>query len=162
MIVIAEGTPNPRTGEKVYLNHGKDSFGHGKLGGIGDVLAKIVYDQLKNDPRITHHTKKLDIKTQRPTYDIRGGETLYSDSYIGQKLGAAAVKAIKNNIQNGMAVIDLNEDGQIIIMPIEDLIKPRQVHLRKLDLFERSGQYCFGRRPNESLYISISFVNIAT
>lgn len=159
-VVVAEGTPNPATGEKVYLSTGEDSFGHGKLGGIGDVLAKSVYDRLKDDPRIRRHIKGLDIKTQRPTYDIRGGETRYSDSYIGQKLGAAAVKALKNGVQTGMAIVDFNENGQVEIMPVEELVKPRLVHARVVDLFERSGAYCFGRRPNQELYSPITFVEI--
>ena len=122
------------------------------------MLAKLIHDKLKDDPRITKHIRSLDIKTQRPTYDVRGGETLYSDSYVGQKLGAAAVKAIKNRIPNGMAVVNYNEKGEIEFMSIEEVINPRSVHLRVVDLFEQSGVYCFGRKPDESLYVPISFV----
>ncbi len=147
LIAVAEGTTNPITGEKVYLSPGEDSFGHGKLGGIGDKLAKILEDKLRNDPRIRSHTKSLDIKTQRPTYGVRGGETLYSDSYIGQKLGVAAVQALIHGVQSGMAIINFNEYGQIELMPIDKLIEPRPIHIKLLDAFEKSGLYCFGRRP---------------
>ena len=149
---IAEGTNHPITGKKVYLETGEDSFGHGKLGGIGDKIAKLIYDRLKDDPRIRAHTQTLDIKTQRPTYDVRGGNTLYSDSYIGQKLGAAAVQYLKNGAENGMAVVNFNEHGQVELMPAQKLIKPRPVHIEVLRLFENSGLYCFGRRPSGQDY----------
>ena len=87
LIAVAEGTGHPITHRQVYQNNGADSFGHGKLGDVGQVLAKLIYDRFKDDPRIMQHTRKPDIKTQKPSYDVRGGETLYSDSYIGQKLG---------------------------------------------------------------------------
>jgi len=157
MVVVAEGTPNPVTGKKVHLTPGEDSFGHGKLGGIGDVLAKQIYEKLKDDPRIKRHTRKLDIKTQRPTYDVRGGATLYTDSYTGQKLGAAAVKAIKNRVTTGMAVVEFNADGEIELMTIKELVNSRKVHMDIVNLFESSGAYCFGRKPDEHIYKPISF-----
>ncbi len=147
IVAVAEGTANPVDGKQVYQERGEDSFGHGKLGGIGNKLAKLVYDKLKNDPRICAHTRKLDIKTKSPTYDVRGGETLYSDSYIGQKLGIAAVQAILNGVKSGMAIVNFNEHNKIETMPIDKLIEPRPVHIKLLDAFEAAGIYCFGRRP---------------
>lgn len=147
LVAVAEGTENPITKKKVYQNKSKDMFGHGKLGGIGEVLAKLVYERLKDDKRIKAHTRKLDVKTQSPTYNVRGGATLYSDSYIGQKLGVAAVQYLKNGAESGMAVVNFDENGQIVLMPISELIKPRPVHMEVLKLFERSGLYCFGREP---------------
>src|SRR3989338_3159076 len=79
LIAVAEGTGHPITHRQVYQNNGADSFGHGKLGDVGQVLAKLIYDRFKDDPRIMQHTRKPDIKTQKPSYDVRGGETLYSD-----------------------------------------------------------------------------------
>lgn len=152
LVAVAEGARDPTTGKLVYLNNGIDSFGHGKLGGIGDRLAKLVQERLKEDPRITRHTTKLDVKTQRPTYDVRGGATMYSDSYIGQKLGAATVQYLRNGAQTGMAVVNYDENGNIIVMPISKLIEPRLVHMEVLKLFERSGLYNFGRRPEEIPY----------
>jgi len=32
-------------------------------------------------------------------------------------------------------------------MPIPELVKPRTVHMEVLNLFEKSGLYCFGRKP---------------
>ena len=147
LVAVAEGTEHPLTRKKVYQTKGEDSFGNGKLGGIGDVLAKLIEDRLKDDPRILKHTEKLDIKIQTPTYHVRGGDTMYSDSYVGQKLGLGAVQYLKNGAQSGMAVVDFNEWGNIEVMPISRLIEPRLVHAEVMRLFEMSGLYCFGRKP---------------
>lgn len=147
LIAVAEGTQLPLSNQQMYQGDGKDSFGHSRLGGIGEELKKLLNGLLKDDPRITAHTKKLDIKTLRPAYDVRGGATSYSDSYIGQKLGLAAVLYLKNGAVSGMGVVNFNEHGQIELMPIEELTKPRPVHDKVLQLFEMSGLYCFGRRP---------------
>ena len=147
LMAVAEGTEHPATQKKVYQEKGKDSFGNGKLGGISEVLAKLIEDSLKGDTRIAAHTGKLDIKLITPTYDVRGGETSYSDSYVGQKLGTAAVRYLKNGAESGMAVVSFNEHGQIELMPIQELIKPRPVHMEVLKIFEMSGSYCFGRKP---------------
>src|SRR3989338_6900569 len=136
LIAVAEGTNHPLTGKKVYQEKGKDAFGNGKLGGISEALAELIEDGLKDDPRITAHTRKLDIKLITPTYYIRGGKTSYSDSYIGQKLGTAAVLYLKNGAESGMAVVNFNEDGKVELMPIQELIKPRHVHIEVLKLFE--------------------------
>ncbi|MBS3114425.1 6-phosphofructokinase [Candidatus Woesearchaeota archaeon] len=147
LVAVAEGTGHPITRKRVYQDKSKDSFGHGKLGGIGEVLAKLVYDRLKDDTRIKMYVRNLDIKTQSPTYNVRGGATLYSDSYIGQKLGAAAVQYLLNGAKSGMAVVNFDESGQVRLMPIPELVKPRTVHMEVLNLFEKSGLYCFGRKP---------------
>ena len=159
LIAIAEGTKHPITGQQVYLDNGEDSFGHGKLGGVGYKITKLVQDRLKDDPRITAHRRELDIKIERPTYDVRAGATLYSDSYTGQKLGAAAVKYLKDGAESGMAITNFNEDGQIESMPIRELIKPRPVHMEVLKMFERAGLYSFGRRPDQLLYTPESVVS---
>lgn len=152
LVAVAEGTKEPLTDKHVYLNNGKDSFGHGKLGGVGDRIAKLVQDQLENDSRIKKHTRKLDIKTERPTYAVRGGETLYSDSYVGQKLGATAVQYLKMNGKSGMAIVDFTENSEIKIIPIQQVIQSRSVHLEVLKLFEKTGLYCFGRKPDGKIY----------
>ena len=157
LIAVAEGTRHPTTHEEVYQTPGEDSYGHGKLGGIGDKIALLIQERLAKDQRILRHISGLDIKTQRVTYDLRGGETLYSDSYVGQKLGAAAILAIKNGIQPGMVVVNFNENGQIEALPAEDVVKRRHVHIEVLNLFERFGLYCFGRRPNQELYAPVIF-----
>ncbi|MFH0867835.1 MAG: 6-phosphofructokinase [Candidatus Woesearchaeota archaeon] len=159
LIAVAEGTEHPLTGNKVYQEKGKDAFGNGKLGGISEVLAKLIEDRLKDDSRITAHTPRIDIKPKIPTYEIRGGDTLSSDSYFGQKLGTAAVQYLKNGVESGMAVVNFNENGQIELMPIQELIKPRPVHSEVLNLFERSGSYCFGRRPLGQEYKPISTIS---
>ena len=46
-----------------------------------------------------------------------------------------------------MAIINFNEYGQIEVMPIDRLIEPRLIHMKLLDVFEKSGLYCFGRKP---------------
>ena len=146
LVAVAEGTEHPVTNKKVYQDKGEDAFGNGKLGGISEVLAKLIEDKLRDDPRITAHTSKIDIKTKIPTYEIRGGETSYSDSYVGQKLGTATVQYLKNGAESGMAVVNFDEYGRIELMPVQELIKLRPVHSEVLKLFERSGSYCFGRR----------------
>src|SRR3989338_4712336 len=149
LIAVAEGTNHPLTGEQVYQNTGADSFGHGKLGDVSGVLAKLIYERLKNDPRIKRHTRQLDIKTEKPTYHVRGGKTSYYDSYVGQKLGLAAIKYIKEGAESGMAVVNFNEYGEVELMSISQLVEPRVVSPVALGLFGNSGLYCFGRRPEE-------------
>ncbi len=152
LISVSEGTHDPLTDKRVYLETGTDSFGHGKLGGIGDKLAKRIHDKLKDDPRIRSHISKIDIKTKSPTYSVRCGHTLFSDSYVGQKLGIAAVEYLQKGGESGMGIVDFNEDGEIRRLPIKELTEPRPVNMEVLKHFENSGLYCFGRKPEKKDY----------
>jgi ATP-dependent phosphofructokinase / diphosphate-dependent phosphofructokinase len=153
LITVAEGTANPTTTQKVHHNDSHSTSGPKRLGGIGNVLAHLIYEGLNQDERILSHTSRLDIKVQSPTYDVRGGETMYTDSYVGQKLGAAAIHYLGNSNETGMAIINCTVDGQIETMPITDLIKPSYVHMGSLELFERSGLHYFGRDPGNDIFI---------
>lgn len=132
IVVVAEGAIPIEKNKLTYISEEKDEFGHKKLGGICFTIA----DQIK---------EKIGIETRADpyTYGSRSGESGCYDSFMGIRLGKAAVYAIHKG-EHGVAVVDI--DGKNIkTMPIEELIKPKRVNVDEISLYEK--RINFGREP---------------
>jgi 6-phosphofructokinase 1 len=135
IVVVAEGAQPVEKDRALFTQKQieKDEFGHERLS-----LKKI-------GERVSEEIKKrLGVETRyvSPSHLIRCGESGCYDSFMGSKLGAAALYLVKER-RFGMAVVDVRGD-KIITMPLEDLIKFKSVDLSEIPLYERIG-ICFGR-----------------
>src|SRR5947199_4720352 len=85
VIVVAEGA-YAEDGELVTLDDLHDAFGHARLGGIGEVLAKKIMSETPYDARAA-----------MLGHPQRGGAPSPVDKIMGMMLGAFAADAIANN-----------------------------------------------------------------
>jgi 6-phosphofructokinase 1 len=101
IIAVAEGASIVHNGEKINSQSEKavDSFGHVKLGGIGDLLEKLIKEKTGRDVRSTTlgHIQ-------------RGGTPTAMDRVLSTSLGLEAAKNIKNQNWGKMSAF---KDGKI-------------------------------------------------
>ena len=103
IIVVAEGAKFE--GSEVTLEHRLDDFGHVRLGGIGEVLARKIEEMTNFETRVTvlGHIQ-------------RGGSATAFDRVLGTRFGEKAVQLVKQKKFGQMVALKANE---IISVPIE-------------------------------------------
>ena len=103
ILVVAEGAKFE--GAEVTLEKRLDEFGHVRLGGIGELLAKKIEAMTGFETRVTvlGHIQ-------------RGGTATAFDRVLGTRFGAKAVELVKNKKFGQMVALKGNE---IINVPIE-------------------------------------------
>jgi 6-phosphofructokinase 1 len=107
IVVIAEGA-KPREGSLVLQDQGTDAFGHVKLGGIGDVLAKEIEKRTGFETRVTvlGHVQ-------------RGGTPTASDRVLATRFGIAAIDAVHEGDFGKMVALNA---GKITRVPLGDAV----------------------------------------
>ncbi len=103
IIVVAEGAKFE--GNEVLLEKRRDDFGHARLGGIGEVLAKKIEESARCETRVTvlGHIQ-------------RGGSASAYDRVLGTRFGAKAVELVRAGQFGQMVALKANE---IVSVPIE-------------------------------------------
>lgn len=93
IVVVAEGA-KLKSGDEVLQDQELDSFGHVKLGGIGDVVAKEIEKRTGYETRATvlGHIQ-------------RGGSPTAFDRVLGTRLGVFAAELVLNNDFGKMAAL---------------------------------------------------------
>ncbi len=106
IIVVAEGATFD--GSEVTLEKKLDEFGHVRLGGIGELLAKQIEEKTGFETRVTvlGHIQ-------------RGGTATAFDRVLGTRFGAKAVELVKNGKFGQMVALRGNE---IVSVPIESAV----------------------------------------
>jgi 6-phosphofructokinase 1 len=106
IIVVAEGAKFD--GAEVTLEKKLDEFGHVRLGGIGEALARKIEDMTKFETRVAvlGHIQ-------------RGGSATAFDRMLGTRFGAKAVELIENKQFGQMAALKGND---IVAIPIEQAV----------------------------------------
>ncbi len=119
IVVVAEGAKlasdaDPVHGAAVVTEFGKDEFGHVRLGGIGNVLAREI------EKRTGFETRAVVLG-----HIQRGGSPSAFDRVLATRYGIAAIDAIhRGDFGNMMAL----RGTQIICVPLnEDILKTRYV-----------------------------------
>lgn len=108
IVVVSEGAKLNLDGGYVTKDQEVDDFGHVKLGGIGDVVAKIIEEQ-------------LDIETRAVTLGHlqRGGTPTAFDRVLGTRLGVHAARlAIEKNFGKMVAL----RGTQIVPVELKDAV----------------------------------------
>jgi 6-phosphofructokinase 1 len=135
IVVVAEGAKPGEEGSYTFLTKEVDEFGHQKLGGICYRIA----DQIKQKTG-------LDTRADPCRYVSRSGKSGVYDSFMGVKLGRAAVFALDKG-ENGIGVVDI--DGKTIkTMPLQNIREPQKlVNVGEIALYE--PRINFGRLPKD-------------
>ncbi len=122
IIVVAEGAKPIEVEEQVSTSGEIDSFGHVRLGGVSNVIAKEIERRTGYSTRVTilGHLQ-------------RGGRATAFDRIVGIRLGVKAVELIHEGKLGEMAVI---ENGAVTSVPLEKAIKEEKP--LDMELFEIS------------------------
>jgi len=107
IIVVAEGAKFD--GHEVLFEKKLDEFGHVRLGGIGELLAKRIEDMTGFETRTTvlGHIQ-------------RGGTASAYDRVLGTRFGEKAVQLVKRGEFGKMVAL---KGTEIVAIPIEDAVK---------------------------------------
>jgi len=108
IVVVAEGAQFEK-GTMVLQEQKLDSFGHVRLGGIGEALAQEIEKRTGYETRVSvlGHIQ-------------RGGSPTAFDRVLGTRLGVKAVELIKNNRFGRMVAL---QGIKIVDVPLEDAVK---------------------------------------
>ena len=106
IIVVAEGAKFD--GSEVLLGSKPDDFGHVRLGGIGEMLAKKIEE-----------ATGLETRTAVLGHIQRGGTATAYDRVLGTRFGAKAVELVKKKDFGKMVAL---RGTEIVAIPIQDAV----------------------------------------
>ena len=135
VIVVAEGA-RAEDGETITLDDRHDAFGHARLGGIGDVLARRIASETPYESRA--------VMLGHPQ---RGGPPSPIDRIMGLLFGARAAEAVANNDFGKMvsargiapafelSLVDISQvSGKIQTIDVERLYDTNRYHLKNIGM----------------------------
>ncbi|MFD6417445.1 6-phosphofructokinase [Streptomyces sp. NPDC060194] len=107
IVVVAEGAV-PKDGEVVLKDGSLDSFGHVRLSGVGEWLAKEIEDRTGNEARTTvlGHIQ-------------RGGTPSAFDRWLATRFGLHAVEAVRDGAYGSMVALRATD---VVRVPIADAV----------------------------------------
>ncbi len=126
IIVISEGARPAGTQEQFVREQKKDSFGHVRLGGIGEWLAHELERRTGYETRVTHlgHLQ-------------RGGSPTMEDRILATRLGAYAVEMVKAGRFDRMACMS---DNKVTSVPYETALAEKKTIDK--ELYELAKLFC--------------------
>jgi 6-phosphofructokinase 1 len=107
IVVVAEGA-QPKEGSMVVQSREVDEFGHVRLGGIGDVLAREIRQRTGFDTRVTVLG-----------YVQRGGTPTAFDRVLATRFGTAAIDAVHDGAFGQMVALS---SGKIVRVPLAEAV----------------------------------------
>jgi ATP-dependent phosphofructokinase / diphosphate-dependent phosphofructokinase len=107
IVVVAEGA-QPKDGSMVVQTEEVDAFGHVRLGGIGDVLAREIRRRTGFDTRVTVLG-----------YVQRGGTPTAFDRVLATRFGVAAIDAVHAGAFGQMVALS---GGKIVRVPLAEAV----------------------------------------
>ena len=107
IVVVAEGAA-PKQGTLAVQSGDDDQFGHVRLGGVGNLVAKEIEDRTGFETRVTilGHIQ-------------RGGTPTAFDRVLATRFGIAAIDAVHHGHFGQMVAIQANE---IVLAPLEEAV----------------------------------------
>ncbi len=108
VIVVAEGALIKDYEGPITKDTSVDEFGHVRLGGIGEFLAKEINKALK-----------VETRSCAPAHTIRGGPPTVLDRVISTRLGLAAVDLIREGKFGYMVAL---RAGKIVPVPLSEVV----------------------------------------
>lgn len=118
VVLVSEGSMF-EGGEMIYSNSQKDAYGHGKLGGIGD----LVSNELKNLSAKYNKGKIINVINQKLGYMVRGGDPDAVDSIVPMAYGNLALDLILKGIHGRLVVL---KNGRYDNMPIDVVVSTKK------------------------------------
>lgn len=112
IVVVAEGA-KPKNAHELTLDKSIDEFGHIKLGGVGDYLAKEIEKGTGIETRcvVLSHLQ-------------RGGSPSSKDRRMGFYFGTAAIEALVNEKYGKMVAV---KNSQLVLVDLEDVVRQLEV-----------------------------------
>jgi 6-phosphofructokinase 1 len=107
IVVVAEGA-QPKEGSMVVQSGEVDEFGHVRLGGIGDVLAREIRQRTGFDTRVTVLG-----------YVQRGGTPTAFDRVLATRFGIAAIDAVHDGAFGQMVAL---RNAKIVRVPLAEAV----------------------------------------
>ncbi|SFE36160.1 6-phosphofructokinase [Thermophagus xiamenensis] len=127
IVLVSEGAKIKGQSE-IFESHETDSFGHKKLGGIGDIVAS----QLKKLSSKYNKGKEINIIYQKLGYLVRSGQPDAMDSIVPTAYGNLALDLIAQGISGEMVCI---RNGLYDHVPIEVVKKdPKGESIKKVNV----------------------------
>jgi 6-phosphofructokinase len=120
-------------GEMVFSSGAVDTFGHAKLGGIGDLVA----ESFKELSKKFNNGKSVGVLNQKLGYIVRGGDPDSIDSIVPMVYGNLAFDLILRKASGRLVVL---KNGQYGDIPLEEVTARKKVV--NVDLFYDKEGLC--------------------
>jgi 6-phosphofructokinase 1 len=120
VVLVSEGATF--TGEKdmVYSDHEKDMFGHKKLGGVGDRVARALREL---SPKF-NNGRRINVINQRLGYLVRSGDPDALDSVVPMAFGNLAMDLILDGVSGRLVNV---RNGRYDNVPIDVVTSRKKV-----------------------------------
>jgi len=112
VVLVSEGATFTGMEEMVFEDHAKDMYGHKKLGGVGDRIARLLREC---SPKF-NHGRRVNIISQRLGYLVRCGDPDAMDSIVPMAFGNLAMDLILDGVSGRLVNI---RNGRYDNVPID-------------------------------------------
>lgn len=119
-VLVSEGATFEGMEEMVIQGTERDAYGHAKLGGIGDIVSKLI----KEHTAKYNKGKTVNIINQNLGYLVRGGEPDAIDSIVPMAFGNLALDLIQKGVHGRLVVL---KNGRYDTMPIDVVSSQKKV-----------------------------------
>jgi len=120
VVLVSEGATFTGESEMVYSDHEKDMFGHKKLGGVGDRVARA----LKEVSPKFNNGHRVNVINQRLGYLVRSGDPDALDSVVPMAFGNLAMDLILDGVSGRLVNI---RNGRYDNVPIDVVTSRKKV-----------------------------------
>jgi 6-phosphofructokinase 1 len=120
VVLVSEGATFTGESEMVYEDQEKDMFGHKKLGGIGDRVARTLREL---SPKY-NNGHRINVVNQRLGYLVRSGDPDALDSVVPMAFGNLAMDLILDGVSGRLVNI---RNGRYDNVPIEVVTSRKKV-----------------------------------
>ncbi len=120
VVLVSEGATFTGESEMVYEDHEKDMFGHKKLGGVGDRVARALREV---SPKF-NNGRRVNVINQRLGYLVRSGDPDALDSVVPMAFGNLAMDLILDGVSGRLINI---RNGRYDNVPIDVVTSRKKV-----------------------------------
>jgi ATP-dependent phosphofructokinase / diphosphate-dependent phosphofructokinase len=101
VVLVSEGAMFAGGNEMIFRTNEKDAYGHGKLGGIGDLISEKIKEL---SPKF-NNGQRVNVINQQLGYLVRGGDPDAIDSIVPMAYGNLALDLILKGIHGRLVVL---------------------------------------------------------
>ena len=120
VVLVSEGATFTGESEMVYSDHEKDMFGHKKLGGVGDRVARALREV---SPKF-NNGRRVNVINQRLGYLVRSGDPDALDSVVPMAFGNLAMDLILDGVSGRLVNV---RNGRYDNVPIDVVTSRKKV-----------------------------------
>jgi 6-phosphofructokinase 1 len=120
VVLVSEGATYTGESEMVYEDHEKDMFGHKKLGGVGDRVARALREV---SPKF-NNGHRVNVINQRLGYLVRSGDPDALDSVVPMAFGNLAMDLILDGVAGRLVNV---RNGRYDNVPIDVVTSRKKV-----------------------------------